>query len=132
MAGRRAALARGQGAGRPRRPRHPDRRPAPARDRTEGEVPRGQEAARALLEEAAGRAGVPPERLAERVVPRYGLDGDGSLAVDYGPRRFRAGFDERLEPFVADGSGRRLKALPGPARATTPHSRRRRAAASPR
>ncbi|MBE1537483.1 DUF4132 domain-containing protein [Actinomadura algeriensis] len=79
-----------------------------------GKYPGIRRHARALLEEAAKRAGVPADRLAERIVPRYGLGADGALTVDYGRRRFRAGFDERLEPFVADESGRRLKALPEP------------------
>ncbi|WP_125613471.1 DUF4132 domain-containing protein [Actinomadura sp. WAC 06369] len=70
--------------------------------------------ARELFHQWAARAGVPPERLAERLVPGYDLDAEGGMTLDYGPRRFRAGFDERLEPYVADGSGRRLAAPPEP------------------
>ena len=55
-----------------------------------------------------------PEQMADRLVPDLGLDGRGTLTLDYGPRSFVVGFDERLKPVVADGSGKVLKALPKP------------------
>lgn len=54
------------------------------------------------------------EQLADRLVPDFGLDEAGSLVLDYGPRRFKVGFDEHLKPFVADEDGKPRKSLPKP------------------
>ncbi|MBR7836681.1 DUF4132 domain-containing protein [Actinospica durhamensis] len=54
------------------------------------------------------------DQLADRLVPEFGLDEEGSLRLDYGPRRFRVGFDEQLRPFVIDESGTPRKILPPP------------------
>ncbi|MFD0686472.1 DUF4132 domain-containing protein [Actinomadura fibrosa] len=59
--------------------------------------------------------GLTPDRLADRLVPDFGLDADGSMTLDYGPRRFTVGFDETLEPFVIGDDGRRRTTLPKPA-----------------
>ncbi|MGW2314689.1 DUF4132 domain-containing protein, partial [Actinomadura luteofluorescens] len=48
------------------------------------------------------------------LVPDFGLDADGTLTLDYGPRRFVVSFDEQLRPQVADEGGTRRKALPKP------------------
>ncbi|WP_089314973.1 DUF4132 domain-containing protein [Actinomadura mexicana] len=66
------------------------------------------------IQEVATRLGLTGEELADRLVPGVGLDADGSMTIDYGPRRFVVGFDEQLKPFVADGDGRRRAALPKP------------------
>ncbi|MEV5830342.1 DUF4132 domain-containing protein [Spirillospora sp. NPDC052242] len=76
--------------------------------------PAVEQRTRSRFGRAAKRAGVPADRLAERIVPGFGLDADGALTADYGPRRFRIGFDERLRPFVEDRDGRRRAALPAP------------------
>jgi hypothetical protein len=60
----------------------------------------------------AGRLGLSPEQLADRLVPDFGLG--GGLVLDYGPRRFTVGFDERLVPYAIDGDGKRLARLPKP------------------
>lgn len=52
------------------------------------------------------------DQLADRLVPDFGLDAQGRLWLDYGPRRFRVGFDESLRPTVADEAGARRKDLP--------------------
>ncbi len=62
----------------------------------------------------AARLGLSPERLADRLVPDLGLSPDGSLVLDYGPRRFVVGFDERLRPVVSDEDGKPRKSLPKP------------------
>jgi hypothetical protein len=54
------------------------------------------------------------DQLADRLVPRLGLDDEASLVIDYGPRRFTVGFDEQLKPFVLDPDGKRRKDLPKP------------------
>ncbi|MEV0901332.1 DUF4132 domain-containing protein [Actinoplanes sp. NPDC049802] len=71
-------------------------------------------AAGQMIERVAIRLGLSAEQLADRLVPDFGLEADGSLVLDYGPRRFVVGFDELLRPFVADSGGKRLAALPKP------------------
>ncbi|GAA4934158.1 DUF4132 domain-containing protein [Actinoplanes utahensis] len=71
-------------------------------------------AAREKMAEVADALGLTAEQLADRLVPDFGLDADGSLRLDYGPRQFVVGFDEQLKPFVTDSAGKRLKALPKP------------------
>ncbi|MBO2465053.1 DUF4132 domain-containing protein [Actinomadura violacea] len=70
--------------------------------------------ARLALLDAARRRGLTEGQLADRLVPGLGLDADGTLTLDYGPRRFVVGFDEQLRPFVTDEDGRRRKTLPKP------------------
>jgi hypothetical protein len=70
--------------------------------------------ARSMLHAVAGRLGLTGEQLADRLVPDLGLRADGSLLLDYGPRRFTVGFDDQLRPTVADEAGKPLKALPKP------------------
>ncbi|MFE9852089.1 DUF4132 domain-containing protein [Streptomyces sp. NPDC005576] len=67
------------------------------------------------IAEVAAVLGLTAEQLSDRLVPDFGLDADGSTVVDYGPRRFTVGFDERLAPYVLDGTGRRRRDLPAPA-----------------
>ncbi|GAA5194487.1 WGR and DUF4132 domain-containing protein [Rugosimonospora acidiphila] len=64
--------------------------------------------------EVAAGLGLTAEQLADRLVPDLGLDVNGSLTLDYGPRRFVVGFDEQLKPYVADETGARRKVLPKP------------------
>jgi hypothetical protein len=66
------------------------------------------------IEEVAAGLELTADQLADRLVPDFGLDADGSLTLDYGPRRFTVGFDEQLKPFVTDEDGKRRKALPKP------------------
>ncbi|WP_062433933.1 DUF4132 domain-containing protein [Herbidospora daliensis] len=70
--------------------------------------------ARQKMAEVAARLDLSPEELADRLVPGFGLAADGSLTLDYGPRRFVVGFDEQLKPYVVDAAGKRLKSLPKP------------------
>jgi Domain of unknown function (DUF4132) len=65
----------------------------------------------ALIAEARG---LTREQLADLLVPDLGLDEDGSLLLDFGPRKFRVGFDELLAAVVKDESGAVLRALPKP------------------
>ncbi|MFG2041156.1 DUF4132 domain-containing protein [Dactylosporangium sp. NPDC048998] len=67
------------------------------------------------LTEAADALGLTSEQLADRLVPRFDLAADATTVLDYGPRRFVAGFDEQLKPYVADEDGARRKDLPPPA-----------------
>ncbi|MEV5827379.1 DUF4132 domain-containing protein [Spirillospora sp. NPDC052242] len=74
------------------------------------------------LAEVAEGLGLTGDQLADRLVPRFGLDGDGVLVLDYGPRRFTVGFDEQLKPFVVDESGKLRKTLPKPGVKDDPES----------
>jgi hypothetical protein len=67
-----------------------------------------------LVDEVAADLGSSRGQLADRLVPGLGLDADGSMTLDYGPRRFTVGFDEQLRPYVRDEDGRPRKALPRP------------------
>lgn len=73
-----------------------------------------QERAAERIEEIAQRRGLTAEDLGDRLVPGLGLEADGSLLLDYGPRSFRVGFDELLKPFVCNDGGKRLPDLPKP------------------
>ncbi|MES9544201.1 DUF4132 domain-containing protein [Actinomadura sp. NPDC000600] len=66
------------------------------------------------IRQVAERLGLTTDQLADRLVPDFGLDADGGMALDYGPRRFLVRFDEQLKPFVADEDGKRRKSLPKP------------------
>ncbi|MEV5825621.1 DUF4132 domain-containing protein [Spirillospora sp. NPDC052242] len=89
--------------------RHLDRLARKATD-----AKRMREHARWRLNAVARERGLTPEQLADRLVPGFGLDAGGGLTLDYGRRRFRVGFDERLKPFVLDESGKRRATLPKP------------------
>lgn len=67
------------------------------------------------LDSVAASRGVQPEELADRIVPDLGLDADGRVVLDYGPRRFTVGFDEQFQPIITDQQGGRLARLPRPA-----------------
>lgn len=66
------------------------------------------------IEQIAEARGFTREELEDRLAPDLGLDDDGSLLLDFGPRQFRVGFDEQLRPFTKDAAGSRLKDLPKP------------------
>ncbi|HEU5031217.1 MAG TPA: DUF4132 domain-containing protein [Spirillospora sp.] len=66
------------------------------------------------MRQVADRLGLSTDQLADRIVPVFGLDGDGAMTLDYGPRRFTVGFDEALRPVVADEDGKVRKSLPKP------------------
>ncbi|MFC5747659.1 DUF4132 domain-containing protein [Actinomadura rugatobispora] len=76
--------------------------------------------ARERLDEVAAELELTPERLADRLAPDFGLDADGGMTLDYGPRRFRVGFDEQLKPCVIDEDGKPRKSLPRPGAADDP------------
>jgi predicted DNA-binding WGR domain protein len=73
-----------------------------------------QEKAREKIAALAEARDLTPEELADRLAPDLDLDERGGLDLEFGPRRFRAGFDELLKPQVRDETGARLKDLPKP------------------
>ncbi|WP_394620703.1 WGR and DUF4132 domain-containing protein [Lentzea sp. JNUCC 0626] len=62
----------------------------------------------------ADELGLSRDQLADRLVPRLGLDDAATLVIDYGSRQFTVGFDEQLKPYVQDPDGKRRKDLPKP------------------
>lgn len=64
------------------------------------------------LTRIARARGLSKGQLADRLVPDLGLDGDGSLVFDLGPRSFRVGFDEQLKPWVQGEDGKKRASLP--------------------
>lgn len=76
-----------------------------------------QERAREKIGAIAQARGLTAEELGDRLAPDLGLGPDGSLVLDFGPRQFKVGFDEELQPFVLDASSKRIAALPKPAKA---------------
>lgn len=73
-----------------------------------------QDRAREKIAAVAEARGFSAAELADRLVPDLGLEEQGTLVLDFGPRRFLVGFDETLKPFVKDEQGVRLKDLPKP------------------
>ena len=73
-----------------------------------------QERAREKIGDIAESRGLTVEELEDRLAPDLGLNEDGKLTLDFGPRRFIVSFDEALKPYVRDENGSRLKDLPKP------------------
>lgn len=77
-----------------------------------------QDKAREKITAVAEARGLGPEELEDRLAPDLGLDDQGSLLLDFGPRAYKVGFDESLKPYVrewVDGkAGARLPDLPKP------------------
>lgn len=72
------------------------------------------ERAGAMMISLAEERNLSAEQLADRTVPDLGLDAQGGLLLDFGPRQFVVNFDESLLPYVKDADGKRLKDLPKP------------------
>jgi hypothetical protein len=64
----------------------------------------------------ADARGLTTDELADRLAPTLGLDEAGAGDLDYGARKFKVAFDERLQPVVKDASGATLADLPKPAK----------------
>jgi len=77
-----------------------------------------QDRAREKILAVAEARGLSPEELEDRLAPDLGLDQQGSMLLDFGPRAFKVGFDEALKPYAQewlDGkAGARLPDLPKP------------------
>jgi hypothetical protein len=72
-----------------------------------------QEATR-LAEQIAERKGWSLAELADRTIPTAGLDENGSLELDYGPRQFYARLDQGMNFVLFDAEDKPLKSLPDP------------------
>ena len=80
-----------------------------------------QDKAKEKIEAIAEARGLTAQELEDRIAPDLGLDEQGALVLDFGPRQFKVGFDETLKPWVRDFTGgkpgARLKDLPKPNKA---------------
>jgi hypothetical protein len=68
----------------------------------------------------AERKGVSLAELADQALPDAGLDAQGKLVLDFGPRRFIARLSSDAEILLEDESGNALKALPSPNKSDNP------------
>ncbi|GAB2830016.1 hypothetical protein GCM10027176_38030 [Actinoallomurus bryophytorum] len=66
------------------------------------------------IDEIAAARGITPDALADHAVPDFGLDAQGTLVLDYGPRRFTVTFDRQLLPLVVEPNGKVRKSAPKP------------------
>ncbi|MFH1493510.1 MAG: ankyrin repeat domain-containing protein [Pseudomonadota bacterium] len=71
-----------------------------------------QERAQTMLEAIAEARELTAEQLEDRLVPDFGLDAEGAMTLDFGPRQFKVTFDERLNPLIFDSEGNLTKELP--------------------
>ena len=71
-------------------------------------------AAKSAMNRIARAKGLDNNQLQDRLVPKLGLDPKGQLHLDYGPRSFTVGFDEKLKPYVVDDKGKKRASLPKP------------------
>jgi hypothetical protein len=62
----------------------------------------------------ADRKGWTLDELADRTMPTAGFDDDGTLVLDFGPRKFTARVNDQMEITLADEDDKSLKALPAP------------------
>ncbi len=67
---------------------------------------------RRLLGEVAAARGLSADALADRTVPALGLEEDGSLPLDFGPRTFVVRLDGALGLRLEDAAGTRQKSFP--------------------
>ncbi|UQZ89865.1 hypothetical protein C4J81_11840 [Deltaproteobacteria bacterium Smac51] len=79
-----------------------------------------QDKAREMIQRIADDMGLSTEQLEDRLAPDFGLDEQGAMILDYGPRQFTIGFDEALKPYVREQGGKRLNNLPRPAKTDDP------------
>ncbi|QNK65233.1 WGR and DUF4132 domain-containing protein [Variovorax sp. PAMC26660] len=77
-----------------------------------------QDKAREKIDAIAEARGLSTEELEDRLAPDLGLDEQGTMLLDFGPRAFKVGFDEALKPYVRESTGgvdgARLPDLPKP------------------
>ena len=67
-----------------------------------------------ILDRAASLRGLDKDELEEELAPVKRVEADGTVSLDFGPRKLRVGFDEHLQPFVLNDAGERVRALAPP------------------
>jgi hypothetical protein len=83
-----------------------------------GRSPKLRQAAAQTIERIARLRGLDQEEVEDRLVPDLEVEPDGSLTLDYGPRKLRVVLGAELEPTILDPTtGQPLRGLP-PVRST--------------
>ncbi|WP_397385854.1 DUF4132 domain-containing protein, partial [Prosthecobacter sp.] len=77
--------------------------------------------AQEVLDDVARDRGLTPAMLEDLSVPDLGLDSNGQMSLDFGPRRFVVTINANLEAFLTDGDGNAQKTLPKPVKADNAH-----------
>ncbi len=70
--------------------------------------------AREKINQIAKKLKLTREELEDCLVPQLGLNNQGTMLLDFGPRQFIVGFDEALKPYIRDTNGKRMANLPKP------------------
>ena len=73
-----------------------------------------REEADRLVRELAERKGWTIDELADRTIPSAGFGDDGELELSYGPRKFAARVNAKLDIVLTDPDGKTIKNLPDP------------------
>jgi len=73
---------------------------------------KAQAYAQEVLDEVAEARGLTAEQLEDLAIPDLGLNADGQMHMDFGPRQFTASITAKLDVVLTDGSGQSIKALP--------------------
>ncbi len=77
--------------------------------------------AQEVLDDVARDRGLTPAMLEDLSVPDLGLDSNGQMSLDFGPRRFVVTINANLEAILTDGDGNAQKTLPKPVKADNAH-----------
>lgn len=73
---------------------------------------KAQAYAQEMLEGVADSRGLTTEQLEDLAIPDLGLNADGQMHLDFGPRQFTAAITANLDVVLTDNEGRLIKALP--------------------
>jgi hypothetical protein len=74
-----------------------------------------------VLDDVARDRGLTPAMLEDLAVPDLGLDSNGQMSLDFGPRRFVVTINANIEAVLTDGDGNAQKTLPKPVKADNAH-----------
>lgn len=77
--------------------------------------------AQEVLDDVARDRGLTPAMLEDLSVPDLGLDSNGQMSLDFGPRKFVVAINANLEAILTDGDGNAQKTLPKPVKADNAH-----------
>ena len=77
--------------------------------------------AQEVLDDVARDRGLTPTMLEDLSVPDLGLDSNGQMSLDFGPRKFVVTINANLEAILTDSDGNAQKTLPKPVKADNAH-----------
>lgn len=82
---------------------------------------KSQKIAQEVLEDVARVRGLTPAMLEDLAVPDLGLDPNGQMSLDFGPRKFVVTINANIEAVLTDEHGDVQKTLPKPVKADNAH-----------